>query len=92
MDHTEFLSSLAARLGCSSESASKLTDSFIQSMTNELEKGTLLTFPGFGKFEVIKEDEYLDHNPVSNEPILVPPKLTPQFQSDEKLKETLHLE
>lgn len=92
MDHIEFLSSLASQLGCSSESASRLTQSLIQSMTNELEKGAVLTFSDFGVLEVVKEDEHLDYSPVTNEPILIPPKLTPRFSPDEKLNETLHLE
>mgnify|MGYP000947966953 CR=1 FL=1 len=92
MDNAEFLSILASRLGCSIENVSELTNTFIDSLTTELEKGATITLPEFGTFKVIKEEEYVTENPVTKESILVPPKLTPGFMPADELKEDLHIE
>ncbi len=91
MDNAEFLSLLVSRLGCSIESASSLSDSFIQMLTHELDKGSTISIPDFGNLHVVKEDEHVVKSPVSNEPILMPPKLVPQFTPHPEFKEKLHI-
>ncbi len=92
MDNVEFLSLLASRLSCSVENASDLANSFIDSMTTELEKGAVITIPEFGEFKVIKEEEYVTENPATKESVLMPPRLAPKFIPADKLKEDLHID
>ena len=87
MNNKEFTSELAERLGYTIKDTSELINSFLASMTQELEEGNMIAVQGFGSFEVKKKAERISINPASKQRMLVPPKLVLSYRPSNTLKD-----
>lgn len=56
-------------------------------MTQELQDGNTIAIQGFGSFEVKKKLERISVNPVTQQRLLIPPKLVLTYKPSISLKE-----
>ncbi len=87
MNNKEFISELARRLGYTNKDVTQYVSSFIGVMTQELQEGKTIAVQGFGTFEVKKKLERISVNPVTQQRMLIPPKLVLSYKPSTNLKE-----
>ena len=61
--------------------------SVLSIMTQELQDGNTVSIQGFGSFEVKKKLERVSVNPITQQRLLIPPKLILSFKPSAGLKE-----
>ena len=86
MNNKEFISELSRKTGYSNKEASQLVSSGLGIMTQELQEGKSVVMQGFGTFEVKKKLERVSVNPVTQQRLLIPPKLVLSFRPSTLLK------
>ena len=64
-----------------------MVSSLLSIMTQELQDGNTVAIQGFGTFEVKKKMERVSVNPVTQQRLLIPPKLVLTFKPSIALKE-----
>ena len=64
-----------------------MVSSVLGVMTQELQDGNTIAIQGFGTFEVKKKLERISVNPVTQQRLLIPPKLVLTFKPSISLKE-----
>lgn len=89
MNTKELTSELAERLGYTQKDATQLVASLVDVMTKELVDEHQVVIQGFGSFEVKKKMERIAINPVTQQRMLVPPKLLLNFRPHPLLKDKL---
>ena len=87
MNNKEFISELSRKLGYSNKETSQLVSSVLNIMTQELQEGNTIALQGFGVFEVKKKLERISVNPVTQQRMLIPPKLVLSYKPSAALKE-----
>ena len=87
MNNKEFTIELSKRLGETSKETSQLISSLLAVVTKQLEAGNAISIQGFGTFEVKKKSERISVNPVTQQRLLVPPKLVLNYKPSSLLKE-----
>ncbi len=87
MNNKEFISELSKRTGYTQKDTSRLLSSTLALMTKELQEGNALAIQGFGTFEVKKKLERISVNPVTQQRMLVPPKLVLTYKPSNILKD-----
>ena len=87
MNNKEFISELSQRLNYSNKETTRLASSLLSIMTQELQDGNTIAIQGFGSFEVKKKLERISVNPVTQQRLLIPPKLGLTFKPSISLKE-----
>ncbi len=87
MNNKEFISELSQRLNYSNKEPTRLVSSLLSIMTQELQDGNTIAIQGFGSFEVKKKLERISVNPVTQQRLLIPPKLVLTFKPSISLKE-----
>ncbi len=87
MNNKEFISELSQRLNYSNKETTRLVSSVLSVMTQELQDGKTITIQGFGTFEVKKKLERVSFNPVTQQRLLIPPKLVLTYKPSISLKE-----
>ncbi len=87
MTNKELVGELAQRLGYTNKDASVLLNSVIAIMGEQLQEDKILSFQGFGTFEVKKKMERIIVNPSTKQRFLVPPKLVLAFKPVMSLKD-----
>lgn len=87
MNNKEFISELSLRLNYSNKDATRLVSSVLSIMTQELQDGNSIAIQGFGTFEVKKKLERILVNPVTQQRLLIPPKLVLSFKPSNTLKD-----
>lgn len=87
MNNKEFISELSLRLNYSNKDATRLVSSVLSIMTQELQDGNSIVIQGFGTFEVKKKLERILVNPVTQQRLLIPPKLVLSFKPSNTLKD-----
>ena len=87
MNNKEFISELSRRLSYSNKDATRLVSSVLSIMTQELQDGKSVTIQGFGTFEVKKKLERISFNPITQQRLLIPPKLVLTYKPSITLKE-----
>ena len=87
MDNKDFISELSPRLNYSNKETTRLVSSVLSVMTQELQDGKTITIQGFGTFEVKKKLERVSFNPVTQQRLLIPPKLVLTYKPSISLKE-----
>jgi len=86
LNNKEFISELSRRLGYSNKDATRLVSSVLSIMTQELQDGNTIAIQGFGSFEVKKKLERVSVNPITQQRLLIPPKLVLSFKPGITLK------
>ena len=87
MNNKEFISELSLRLNYSTKDTTRLVSSVLSIMTQELQDGKTVAIQGFGTFEVKKKLERISVNPVTQQRLLIPPKLVLTYKPSSALKE-----
>ena len=64
-----------------------MVSSLLSIMTQELQDGNTVAIQGFGTFEVKKKMESVSVNPVTQQRLLIPPKLVLTYKPSIALKE-----
>ena len=64
-----------------------MVSSLLSIMTQELQDGNTVAIQGFGTFEVKKKMERVSVNPVTQQRLLIPPKLVLTYKPRIALKE-----
>lgn len=65
----------------------QLLNSTVSVMTKQLQDGDTIAIQGFGTFEVKKKMERISVNPVTQQRMLVPPKLVLTYKPSNVLKD-----
>ena len=87
MNNKEFISELARKLGYTNKDTSQLVSTVIGVMTQELQEGKTVAIQGFGTFEVKKKLERISVNPVTQQRMLISPKLVLSYKPSTNLRE-----
>ena len=87
MNNKEFISELSRRLSYSNKDTTRLVSSVLSIMTQELQDGNTVSIQGFGSFEVKKKLERVSVNPITQQRLLIPPKLILSFKPSDGLRE-----
>ena len=87
MNNKEFISELSRRLGYTNKETTQLVSSVLNIMTQELQDGNTISLQGFGTFEVKKKLERISVNPVTQQRMLIPPKLVLTYKPSITLRE-----
>lgn len=87
MNNKEFTTHLSGRLGSTAKDTAEMIGTLLAEMTRELENGSTIAIQSFGSFEVRKKAERISVNPLTNQRLLVPPKLTLSFRPSNVLKD-----
>ena len=87
MNNKEFISELSRRSGYSTKDTTRMVSSLLSIMTQELQDGNTVAIQGFGTFEVKKNMERVSVNPVTQQRLLIPPKLVLTYKPSIALKE-----
>ena len=87
MNNKEFIAELSRRLSYSNKDTTRLVSSVLSIMTQELQDGNTVAIQGFGTFEVKKKMERVSVNPVTQQRLLIPPKLVLTYKPSIALKE-----
>lgn len=87
LNNKEFISELSKRLGYTVKDASQLLNSTVTVMAKQLQEDNIIAIQGFGSFEVKKKMERMSVNPVTQQRMLVPPKLVLTYKPSTVLKD-----
>ena len=87
MNNKDFLLKLSQRSGNELDATSRLVESVLHSIVDQLQDGNSVVISGFGSFEVKKKMERISVNPVSHQRLLIPPKLVVGFKPSSSVKE-----
>jgi len=87
LNNKEFITELSQRLNYSNRDTTRLVSSVLSIMTQELQDGKSVTIQGFGTFEVKKKLERISFNPITQQRLLIPPKLVLTYKPSITLKE-----
>lgn len=68
----------------------KVITSFIEVISNELEKGNAVSIKGFGTFEVRNRSERQGRNPATGETITIKASKSPAFKASSLLKKSIN--
>ena len=90
MNNKELVNELSSRLGYTNKDAATLVSSIVAIMTEEFSSGKGVSFEGFGQFEVKKKMERITNNPLTQQRLLVPPKLVLTYKPSPILKDKLN--
>ncbi len=90
MTKTEFVDQVASRSGLSRKDASTAVDAALQTIQDALERGSDVTFTGFGKFHVTEREAREGRNPATGEKIQISASRVPKFTAGAGLKQALN--
>lgn len=86
MDNRKLVSTLASKLGRSTDDISKLLDAFTNVVADKCGELDSIAIPSFGSFEPKKKNERIVVNPSTGKRMLVPPKVVMSFKISNVLK------
>ncbi|MBQ9287821.1 MAG: HU family DNA-binding protein [Bacteroidaceae bacterium] len=87
MNNKRFITEVASQTGYTNKSTQDLADSLIKIMAAQLEEGNSILVPNFGTFEVKKKNERIMVSPMTQQRMLVPPKLVVSFKPSTSVKD-----
>lgn len=87
MNNKSFITEVASQTGYTNKSTQELVDSLIRIMTAQLEDGNSILVPNFGTLEVNKKNERIMVSPMTQQRMLVPPKLVVSFKPSTSVKD-----
>jgi DNA-binding protein HU-beta len=86
---SEFVDQVAARAGLGKGDATKAVDAALQTIQDALERGSDVTFSGFGKFHVAERGARQGVNPATGEKMQIPASRVPRFTAGSGLKKAI---
>lgn len=88
MDNKSLVAKLAVKLGKPKADVSKLLDGFAQVLTACSTDLDSIAIPGFGTFETVKHDEYVERS--NGRRVLYPPHVEINFNASSVLKKKIN--
>ena len=89
MTKSEFVDQVAARSGLSRKDAGAAVDAALETIQGALERGSEVTFSGFGKFSVTERSARQGVNPATGEKIQIAASKAPKFTAGAQLKKAV---
>ena len=89
MTKSEFVDQVAARTGLARKDAGRAVDAALETIQEALERGSDVTFSGFGKFHVAERGARQGFNPSTVEKIQIQASRVPRFTPGSGLKKAL---
>ncbi len=89
MTRSEFVDQVAERAGLSRKDAAAAVDAALQTIQDTLERGSDVTFSGFGKFHVAERGARQGVNPATGEKIQIAASRVPRFTAGSGLKKAI---
>lgn len=90
MNKAELINAIADETGLSKKDTEATINSFVNVVSNALERKDKVQLIGFGTFETRERAERLGRNPQTNEEIKIPASTTPAFKAGKALKERVN--
>ena len=90
MTKSEFVDQVASRADLGKSEASKAVDAVLETIQEALERGSDVTFSGFGKFHVAERGAREGRNPSTGEPIQISASKVPRFTAGSGLKKAVN--
>lgn len=88
MNNKVFIQNLSTLLQRPATETQQLVQQLVKEMTDCLQtESSVIAIQGFGSFEVKKKNERVSVNPMTQQRMLVPPKLTLAYHPSPKLKD-----
>lgn len=92
MNNKEFINELSKQTNQSVSATTKLVNDTIKILEEHFQQNDIVTFSGFGSFEVKKKMERISVNPTTGKRYLIPPKLALGFKQSNVLKDRFNAE
>ncbi len=89
MTKSEFVDQVAARSGLNRKDAGAAVDAALETIQSALERGSEVTFSGFGKFHVADRSARQGVNPATGEKIQIAASKAPRFTPGAQLKKAV---
>ena len=89
MTKSEFVEQVAERAGLSRKDATSAVDAFIDTVQEALQRGSDVTFSGFGKFHVTERGAREGTHPRTGEKMQIAASRVPKFTPGSGLKKSL---
>lgn len=89
MDNNTFIAGLARQIGKEPTEVKTLTTELTESIKEVLCNLDSIAVPGFGRFEAIKKEEFVDVDKTDGITKLFPPSITVNFTAGSSLKKRL---
>jgi DNA-binding protein HU-beta len=86
---SEFVDQVASRSGLNKTDASNAVDAMLETIQDTLQRGSDVTFTGFGKFHVAQRNAREGVNPATGEKIQIAAARVPKFTAGSKLKSAI---
>ncbi len=90
MNKSQLIKALAEKESISLDEASKIVNTFFNTIKSSLKKEDRVEIRGFGSFKIKKYEGYVGRNPSTGEMVQVKPKKLPFFRVGKDLKEFLN--
>ena len=90
MNKSDLIAAVAAKTGSTKKDAEATINSFVEVVTEALEKGDKVQLVGFGSFEVRKRAARKGRNPQTKEEIKIPASKAPVFKAGKALKDLVN--
>ena len=89
MTKSEFVDQVADRAGLSRKDAQEAVDAFLDTVEDALQRGSDVSFSGFGKFSVSNRSARDGRNPATGEKIRIKASKVPKFTAGAGLKKAV---
>jgi DNA-binding protein HU-beta len=90
MNKAEFVETIAQKADCSRREAETAIDAALETIEEELSRGSEITLTGFGKFHVAQRGARQGRNPQTGETIQIKASRVPRFSAGSKLKQVVN--
>lgn len=87
MTKADLVDQIADRTGLTKKDVADTVDSFLEAVSQALQRGQHIEIRGFGTFKVKDRKSRLARNPRTGESVPVPPRRVPVFKVSKDLKE-----
>ena len=78
------------QLGRSKKQSARMVEALFEIIKESLEKGKDVMISGFGKFSIRERGERIGRNPLTGDPIMLPPKKVVSFKCSGKLRKKIN--
>ena len=90
MNKTEFVEQIAQKTDLSRRDAEQAVEATLQTIEEELARGSEISLTGFGKFHVADRSARTGRNPQTGAPIEIKASRVPRFSAGSKLKQVVN--
>jgi DNA-binding protein HU-beta len=90
MNKAEFVERIAAKADFSRKEAEIAVDAALETIEEELSRGSEITLTGFGKFHVAQRGARQGRNPQTGQTIQIKASKVPRFSAGSKLKQSVN--